>query len=145
RGPGFDFVRAPRFVIVVRDDWIANAQRSNLLTNVVSVSFTIKLRRVYTDNCQTFIAVTFVPLLDEGQCVAAVVATESPELDQHDAIVQSFDRKWSRIDPGARSEFGRRGSVGLRRHAVGGDQAIVARTGQSHDSGTDQAEWSVPL
>ena len=92
--PGFDLICAPRFVIIIRDYRITNAQRGNLTPHVFDLLFTGKLGRVHANNRQPLITVAFVPALYERQCVAAVVAAKRPELHQHDATAQIPECQW---------------------------------------------------
>src|ERR1051325_1525861 len=83
-GPCFDSIRIPDRIVVVRNYRIMNAQRGNFAPHVVDIAFALKLGRMYADDCQSFVAIARIPTLYVRQSVAAVVATERPEIDYDD-------------------------------------------------------------
>src|SRR5689334_18356608 len=75
---------------------------------------------MHTNNGKAFVAVAIIPTLDVGQRVAAVIATERPELDQHNATAQDVQLERCRVDPftsGKLRSSGRFGSFVFRRSA----------------------------
>src|ERR1044071_3467885 len=80
--PCFDFVQFPSRVIVIRDDWIRNAECSNFAAHVFDVSFAVSLWRVHADYGEGLATIASVPRLDRRQSITAVVTAEGPKLDQ---------------------------------------------------------------
>src|SRR5215813_12160750 len=95
---------------------------------------------MYTDNRQSLITITLVPLLYERQGVAAVVATKRPEIHQHHTTAQTLYREWFRIDPCTRAKSGSCRRVRFRRQAVRRDE-LTSASGQSGDAGIQQTKW----
>lgn len=69
---------------------VTNSQRRNFTAKVFDFPLFFKLRRVHTYDGQTLVVITIVPAFYERKRVAAVIAAEGPELDQHHATAQIF-------------------------------------------------------
>src|ERR1043166_327133 len=92
RRPGLDLVSIPGCIVVVGYNRVLDTQRGHFAAHVVDVPLFCKLRGMNAHDGQASLAVLFVPALDVGQSIAAVVTTKSPKLDQDDAAAKTLQR-----------------------------------------------------